>query len=78
MKGSTIKSYIYRYFFTPPPDGDRQLLQEIADVTGRADFKVPVAGLHPLEDFRTAIRETANHPENGKHFFRMANVQETD
>jgi hypothetical protein len=71
MKGSTIKSYIYRYFFTPPPDGDRQVLQEIADVSGRADFKVPVAGLHPLEDFRTAIYETANHPENGKRFFQM-------
>jgi NADPH2:quinone reductase len=76
MKGSTIKSYIYRYFFTPPPDGDQQLLQEIVDVSGGADFKVPVAGLHPLEDFRTAIYETENHPENGKRFFQMAN-QET-
>jgi NADPH:quinone reductase len=52
------------------------LLQEIVDVSGGADFKVPVAGLHPLEDFRTAIYETENHPENGKRFFQMAN-QET-
>jgi NADPH:quinone reductase-like Zn-dependent oxidoreductase len=71
MKGSTIKSYVYRYFFTPPPAVDRQLLQEIADVSGRADFTVPLAGIHPLEDFRTAIYESVNHPENGKRFFRM-------
>jgi hypothetical protein len=71
MKDSTIKSYVYRYFFTPPPAGDRQLLQEITDISGQADFKVPVAGLHPLEDFRTAIYESVNHSENGKRFFQM-------
>jgi NADPH2:quinone reductase len=71
MKDSTIKSYVYRYFFTPPPAGDRQLLQEITDVSGQADFKVPVARLHPLEDFRTAIYESVNHSENGKRFFQM-------
>jgi NADPH:quinone reductase len=51
MKGSTIKSYVYRYFFTPPPAGDRQLLQEIADVSGRADFKVSVARLTSVGRF---------------------------
>jgi NADPH:quinone reductase len=71
MKGSTIRSYVYRYFFTPPPTGDRQLLQEIADVSGRPDFMAPVAGLHPLQDFRTAIYDAVNYPENGKRFFRM-------
>lgn len=71
MKGSTIRSYVYRYFFTPPPTGDRQLLQEITDVSGRPDFMAPVAGLHPLQDFRAAIYDAVNYPENGKRFFRM-------
>jgi nucleoside-diphosphate-sugar epimerase len=54
-----------------PPTGDRQLLQEITDVSGRPDFMAPVAGLHPLQDFRTAIYDAVNYPENGKRFFRM-------
>ncbi len=71
MKGSAIKSSIYRYFFTPPEEGDMELLREIAEISGRAEFKVSVGGLHPLEDFETAIDETTNHPERGKRFFRM-------
>ena len=72
MKGSAIKSYIYRYFFTPPQKANAKLLREIVGIAGRPDFRVPVGGLHPLEDFRSAINETANHPERGKRFFLMS------
>jgi NADPH:quinone reductase-like Zn-dependent oxidoreductase len=72
MKASVIKSYIYRYFFTPPQNDDAKLLREIVGIAGRPDFRVPVGGLHPLEQFRSAINETANHPERGKRFFLMS------
>jgi NADPH:quinone reductase-like Zn-dependent oxidoreductase len=72
MKGNAIKSHIYRYFFTPPQKEDATLLREIANISGRPEFTVPVGGLHPLEDFQSAIHETANHPERGKRFFQMS------
>ena len=71
MKGSGIKSCIYRYFFTPPQAAETELLQQIADISGRTEFKIPVGALHPLEDWKTAIDETVNHPERGKRFFQM-------
>ena len=61
MKGSAIKSYVYRYFFTPPQKEHAKLLREIVDISGRPEFRVPVGRLHPLEDFQSAINETANH-----------------
>src|SRR5260221_13502577 len=61
MKGSAIKSYVYRYFFTPPQKEHAKVLREIVDISGRPEFRVPVGGLHPLEDFQSAINETANH-----------------
>jgi NADPH:quinone reductase len=69
MRGSAIKSYIYRYFFTPPQREDAKLLREIAEISGQSKLRVPVGGLHPLEDFKTAIYETAKHSERGKRFF---------
>jgi NADPH:quinone reductase-like Zn-dependent oxidoreductase len=71
MKAAEIRAYVYRYFFTPPRAEDTKMLQEIAEVSGGSDFKVPLAGMHALEDFQTAIQETVHHPERGKHFFRM-------
>jgi len=71
MKGSAIKSYIYRYFFIPPQKEDAKLLQEIAEISGQSELRVPVGGLHPLEDFKTAIYETAEHSERGKRFFQL-------
>jgi hypothetical protein len=38
-----------------------KLLREIVDISGRPEFRVPVGRLHPLEDFQSAINETANH-----------------
>jgi NADPH:quinone reductase len=71
MKASTIKSYIYRYFFTPPRKEDAKLLREIAEISGQSELTVPVGGLHPLEDFKTAIYETAERSERGKRFFQL-------
>lgn len=71
LSGVTLGSYIYRYFFTPPtPDQAAEHPALIAAATG-ADFQVPLGGWHALEDFRTAIGETAARPEAGKRFFRM-------
>jgi NADPH:quinone reductase len=72
MKGSGIRSHVYRYFFIPPKAAETKLLQEIADISGRTAFRVPVGGLHPLEEWTTAIDETVNHPERGKRFFQMS------
>ncbi len=75
LKASEIKSHIYRYFFTPPQDGDREFLQEIMEIYGRPEFQIPFGGAHPLEDFETAIAETVNHPEHGKRFFKISNLE---
>jgi NADPH2:quinone reductase len=71
MKGAAIQSYIYRYFFTPPGPEDVSVLQKIAEISGRNDFKVPLGGLYLLDDFKTAIDETVRHPERGKRMFKM-------
>jgi len=71
MKGSTIKSYIYRYFFTPPPEKDRAVLDELTGIVGQRKFKISIGGTHALEDFKAAIYETLNYPERGKRFFKI-------
>jgi len=72
MKGSGIKSYIYRYFFEPPKEQDKAFLQELIETSARSEFRVRVRGMHPLADFRSAIQETIEQPQHGKHFFKMA------
>jgi len=71
LNGLEIKAHVYRYFFTPPQISDRAVLQQIVDASGRADFQVPLGGLHPLEDFKQAIGESMRNPARGKHFFQM-------
>jgi NADPH:quinone reductase len=71
MKGSGIKSHIYRYFFTPPKEADREVLSEVIEIFGRPEFKIPIGGVHDLGEFKVAVDETLNRPERGKHFFRM-------
>jgi NADPH:quinone reductase-like Zn-dependent oxidoreductase len=66
LRGIEIKSYVYRYFFTPPPD-ETEELNEIAAASFH--FKVPVGGLNRLDEFKRAVTETLNHPERGKQFF---------
>jgi NADPH:quinone reductase len=74
MKGAQIKPYIYRYFFHPPEANDRAVLNEIAETCGQPDFKVRVGGVHSLDDFKTAINETLQHPESGKRFLKMSDL----
>ena len=72
MKGAAIKSYIYRYFFSPPPEDDATtVLREIAEISGSASFQIPFAGSHSLDDFKTAIEESLHRPEQGKRMFKM-------
>ncbi|MDX6710609.1 MAG: hypothetical protein QOH96_1625 [Blastocatellia bacterium] len=72
MKVMEIKSYAYRYFFDPPRKEDADFLKRIAEISGRPDFKIRIAGIHALEDFKTAVEETVHRPERGKRFFRMS------
>ena len=71
MKAAQSNHILYRYFFTPPRKEDAKLLREIGEISGRSELRVPVGGLHPLEDFKTAIYETAEHSGHGKRFFGM-------
>jgi len=72
MSGVTLGSYIYRYFFTPPTPAQAAEHPALIAATAGPDFWVPLGGWHTLEDFRTALRETAERPEGGKRFFSMA------
>lgn len=72
LKTIDITSYIYRYFFKPPGDEDVAYLQQLFAVSSYLNIQAPVAGHHPLSDFRAAIEATLRRPEQGKRFFRMA------
>jgi hypothetical protein len=72
MKGLTIKPYAYRYFFDPPGPQDAAWLQQIIEVVGRPDFAVRVAGTYTLDDFASAVRQTAERPERGKRLLVMS------
>lgn len=52
------------------------LLDQIAEISGRLNFSVPMGGIHVLEDFKSAVDETLNHPERGKRFFRISDAEE--
>jgi NADPH:quinone reductase-like Zn-dependent oxidoreductase len=71
LAGAEIKGSVYRYFFSPPASGDEPVLQEIAELFGRPDFHVPIGGLQPLQDFKLAVANSWNRPDQGKQIFRM-------
>jgi hypothetical protein len=71
LNGIELRSHVYRYFFIPPQKEDLPVLQEIAAISGDADFYAPVGGAHALDDFAAAVYETIHHPTAGKHVFRM-------
>lgn len=71
LSGVTLGSYIYRYFFTPPTPQQAAEHPALIAASEGPDFWLPFGGWHRLEDFRTAIRETAERPEAGKRFFSM-------
>jgi len=71
LSGAEIRASVYRYFFSPPVEADGPMLREVIDAFGRADFYIPVGGLHPLEDFGVAIANSWNRPELGKQILTM-------
>jgi NADPH:quinone reductase len=64
LKIVTIKPYIYRFFARPPRSDDQDSLRRIIDTFGREDFRAPVGGAYPLEDFAKALQ-----PGKGKNYF---------
>ena len=60
----TLKPYLYRFFGRPPRLDDRDTLRQIIDIFGRDDFRIPVGGAYPLEEFAKAIQ-----PAKGKSYF---------
>lgn len=71
MKGITISSHIYRYFFTPPKPEDKALLQEMITLSNTPDFQARVHQAHTLADFKPAIEAMTRNPEKGKRIFIM-------
>jgi NADPH:quinone reductase len=72
LSGIEIKSHVYRYFFNPPVPSDAAINQEIANLSAQPEFRTPLGGIHSLENFRTAITETLQNPQKGKHILKMS------
>jgi NADPH:quinone reductase len=72
MNDIGINAYLYRYFFTPPKQEDRKVLQEIIGITENSGFQVSTGGMHSLEDFKSAIYKSLHRPEKGKRFFTFS------
>jgi len=68
LKIVTIKPYIYRFFDRPPGSSDWHSLEQIIESFGRDDFRIPLGGAYPLEEFRKAIQ-----PARGKNYFAFSN-----
>lgn len=66
MKASTIETYAYRYFFSPPPKQDAAWLESVIAQAGQDSLRMRIAGRHSLDDFASAVRETIEHGERGK------------
>jgi NADPH2:quinone reductase len=66
MELQEIRAYVYRYFFASPGPEDADYLKSVLDELADPSVVVPIAGRHRLEDFRTALEETAARPEAGK------------
>jgi len=64
-----IRSYVYRYFFEPPKKEDSETLNAIVKTMASNEFHVRVGGMHTLDDFEVAIRESWERGERGKRFF---------
>ena len=71
LGGVAIRANVYRYFFSPPRDGDAAVLREISGMFGHPDFHVPIGGIHGLEDFKRGVVDGWNQPGSGKRMFAM-------
>jgi len=73
LSGLVISSYVYRYFFAPPPPSDNAWLQELVQVTAGDDFYIPFGGFNTLDDFKEAIAGSEK-PGTGKRIFTISAV----
>lgn len=64
-----IRSYVYRYFFSPPPPGDEGRIRQILALSEHLDLKVPEAGRYRLEDFRQAFANVTSGEQAGRRYF---------
>jgi len=72
LNGLTIKSHIYRYFFSPPKKEDASILNEIIMISSRDDFNVPIAKIHSLDEYAAAVAESFHGKNKGKHIFKIS------
>lgn len=72
LNGLTIKSHIYRYFFSPPNKQDIHMLNEIITISSKDDFNVPIAKIHSLEEYAVAVAESFHGKNKGKHIFKIS------
>lgn len=55
LNGLEIQSYIYRYFFTPPPAQEEGRIRQILAFAAQLDLAIPTAGRYRLEQFGEAF-----------------------
>ena len=58
LKGLTIESYIYRYFFRPPAPEDQETIRHIIDLSSDLSFIMPVSGRYGLDEYKTAVHNS--------------------
>jgi NADPH:quinone reductase-like Zn-dependent oxidoreductase len=74
LKGLTMDSYIYRYFFRPPVPEERETIQQIIDLSSDPSFIIPVSGRYGLDEYRTAVHNSFYSTPggtSGKTFFTI-------
>ena len=71
MSGIEIASYVYRYFFDSPTSADKAFLEQLIRISHQPTFKIPVAKLFKIEQYREAVQDTLEQPEKGKRLFRL-------
>ncbi|MBO9710076.1 MAG: zinc-binding dehydrogenase [Caulobacter sp.] len=62
-----IRSYVYRYFLSPPPAADADYLAGVLAELADPAIEVRIAGRWSIGDYRKALEATVAHPEEGKH-----------
>lgn len=64
-----IRSYVYRYFFNPPPPEEEGRVRQILALSEHLDLRIPETGRYRLEDYGQAFAETASSAEPGRRYF---------
>ena len=74
LKGLTIESYIYRYFFRSPVPQEQETIRRVIDLSSAPSFIMPVSGRYGLDEFKTAVHNSfysTPGATSGKTVFRM-------